>query len=251
MAVTSVTVGDLVESVAFHLANATSVDATLTAEIQRNLGWALTALLSETYLPAFRTDAQITLVDGTSDYSLPDDFEAIIEPSVYYDSSPRETLLYYEEQDRIRGEWQERLSSERKPTHFTIRERSTSTGAYQLRVISTPDTTYTINYTYFAIPTPIEGDTSTATELDRRFPRNMIDGLVKGAALGFPQYLTQDQQAAFKMRFEEVHRDLKRKQDPVVGYARTNRSYSLARRPGAANSSWRSDIYTGSPGDYY
>lgn len=249
MAITSVTVGDLVDSVAFHLTNtqATTSGSEFEKEIKKHLGWTMEALLRKSYMPAFRTDAQLTLVDGTSDYALPDDFEAIVEPSLYYDASPRETLCYYEEQDRIAHEWQERLSTEAKPTHYTIRDRDASTGLFQARFIPTPDTTYTVNYSYFAMPAAIQDTTLDDADLDPRFPRNMIDGLVKGTCLCFPQYLSTDQQIAYEKKYRETQADIRRRQDPVEGYARQNSPYPASRPGYNRQRSWNRSIYSGSP----
>lgn len=249
MPIKSVTVGDLVDSVAFHLTNvtATTAGSDFEKEIKKHLGWTMEALLRKSYMPAFRTDAQLSLVDGTQDYDLPDDFEAIIESTVYYDASPRETVQYYEEQERIAYEWQERLSTEDKPCFYTIRDRDATSGLYQIRFVPTPDASYTVNYTYFAMPATIDDSTSDGTDLDVRYPRNMIDGLVKGTCLCFPQYLSTDQAIAYERKYRETQADIRRRQDPVKGYARQNSPYPHKHPDRNYRSSWHTSIYSGNP----
>lgn len=247
MAVATHLVRDVLDSVAFRLTNSTTIDATLEDEILKAIGWTIYDLVSKSDLPAFRTEAQFTLADGTSDYDLPADFERIINDTVYFDSSPREWIPYYEEQQRVKEQWTEWYSSEGKPRYFTIRDRDSTTGLYQARFIPTPDTTYTVNYTYFAVPTRINEDTDPdAVQIDVRFPRNLISGLIAGVCCNFPQFLSVDQQQRFEDKYIETMEDIRRKSDPVAGIARQNERFRVSDGRGG-RVTWPTSLYNGNP----
>lgn len=247
MAVLALTVGDIVDSVAFHLTNSTTIDSTLTAEIKKHLGWILYDLVVKSEMAAFRVDATLTLADGTSDYALPADFEKIIDPSMRFTTPDTGTIHYYQEQDRIAGEWQDRMSAEGKPLRYTIRDRDATTGLFQARFIPTPDATYGVAYTYFASPARVNEDTAAGTEIDPRYPRNLVSGLILGTALCFPQYLSGDQQGVYVAKYRETMSDLRKVGDPVSGVVRNRKRYRATDYRGGGGNSWDRTVHTGDP----
>lgn len=245
MAIESRTVGSVVESVAFMLLNTQTADTTLTEEIKKHLGYTMQYMVLHSEMPAFRTEATISLVDGTSTYDLPDDFVKIIEPSVHFDASPKWTLTYLPYQEYVENTMQEWLSEEQRPFRYTIRHRDSADGLWQILFIPTPDTSYTVRYTYFASPTVISESTADATQLDYRFPRDLVQALAWGTALCFPQYLGRDQMIDYDAKYQEALRQLRRTQDPIVGYAYQRDRYKMQDR--RHNNTWNDTIYSGNP----
>lgn len=247
MAVPSVTVGDLVSSISFHLINNPTPDTALESEIKKHIGWVLYDLVLKSRMSAFKVETTLTLAAGTSDYELPDDFEAIIEPGVYFDVSPKRYIQYYKEQDRVQYEWTERLSKAQEPYWYTIRERDPgTTGLFNIRFLPEPDATYEVRYTYFASPKMINDQTPLVEEIDLRFPRNHVQGIVFGTVLAFPQYVAGDQQTIFKLKYDEKLEDIRRTQDPVEGVYHHNKPYRNGAQ-GYYERAWDRDIYSGPP----
>ncbi len=249
MALQTVTIGTIANSIAFHLTNSTSADTALQGQIQDALGRVLQMMVLESRMPAFRREATLALASGTQDYDLPDDFEGMVEPGMYYDASPREPLYYYEEQERVRLNLTERLSSNGKPYEYTIRNRDYADGLWQVRFMRTPDAIYTVRYTYFSSPIVVDNTTTTGTDLDWRFPRAFVQGLIFGSCLEFPQYLGADQTNVYQSKFLEAIRGMKKNQKPIVGISNQQRPYQLPAHHGnnGNHNSWKSDIYSGSP----
>lgn len=242
-----VTVGEIVESVSFQLINTITPDSSLASEIRKNIGYVMQVMIQKSDMPAFRVEATLSLVDGTSDYDLPDDFESIVEPGVYYDTSPRYTLRYYREQDRIDWGLQEQLSSKQQPYHYTIRNRDSTSGDWQIRFVATPDASYTVRYTYFASPTPVVGTTSDATEIDTRFPTALSQGIVSGviASMG-ANFIDVNMVQLHEAKFNQAMSDMRRNQDPVTGNTNQTERWKGGRES-RDNDTWHDTIYTGSP----
>ena len=226
MTVESRTLGDLVSRVSFILTNSATAPTALATEIKWALNWAMRELFATHDFPSFKVETTLSTANGTADYALPDDFVKIIEPGLYFDASPRETLHYYEEQDRVELGLMELYSTARKPEWWTIRGRSTTTGAFQLRLLPTPDATYSIRYTYYAHPALLAGQ-ADGTEIDRRYPREMDEALVTLAALNpqFTAYLLADQQQTLFLKYQKFIQDVPRRSRPVVGIAHYLKAY--------------------------
>lgn len=237
MAVESITVGDLVGWVSFELTNKATPATALATQIKVALHETLMAMLSKSDFGEFKTEATVSLVAGTQDYDLPDDFWKIVEPGVYLDDGHKTVLCWYEEQDRVEGGWLKRLETAARPSHYTVRGRqgpsvtAASRGLRTLRVLPPPDVAYTLKYTYLAMPTPIR-TASDATELDERFPRAQVGALWRGACLLFPNYLNGNQIGLFREAYQEGIQDMARKTTPVIGAVGHQKSYRTGRQYG-------------------
>lgn len=231
MAVESITVGDLVSRVHFHIAGTATAGSTLATEIKWALDFAMKQLVRQIDHPAFimtgSTAGTVTTENGTSDYALSDSFSRMVEPGVKQNAAPQETLIQIDQQryDEVEGDriW----SSRDKPRYYMLMGRSTSTGTQTIRLIPTPDAAYTLKYTYFALPTSIKS-ASDGTQLDYRFPREFVDGLVLAAALHLPQYLTRDQNANMVIQLQDAKRDMRRLSKPYTPAAFQTRRYQLS-----------------------
>ena len=249
MPVETVTVEKILDSVAFRLTNSHTVDTTFQGEILDAIGRTLQAVVLASNMPAFRTEATLSLVNGTAEYDLPSDFEAIIADSVYNTTQNNHQIKYYEETMRVEADWVEQLTTESEPIRFTIINRESAAGAtegqWQIRFIPTPDTSYTVKYTYFAAPTHIDSSTTVTDDLDYRFPRAFVQLLVLGTCLEFPEYLGTDAEALYTRRVDRLMRGIKKNQKPVVGYNSQNRKYLV--RGGEFNDAWQDTVYNSNP----
>lgn len=213
------TVSDLVKRVHFAIANTSTVDSALTDEIKAALHWTMRRMVAHVDHPAFRMEEDLTLVASTQDYDLALDFQRIIDPGVRLNQTPFWTLtaLDLQDFDRVDGtRWNQTTS---RPTHYSILGRDPSTGLYQIRFFPTPDAAYPIKYRYFAYTKPIikAGDTEL---IDRRFPRDSVDGLVYGASLHFPDYLSSDKNALYSRLYAESVEAMATKAEPHAGRSR-------------------------------
>lgn len=216
MAYETITIDTLNSRVAFQLTGSATVDSTMKTEIQHAINYVVRDMVVSTDYPSFRTDATLTTAASTSDYALAVDFYRIIEPSVKFTAAPKQTLQWIDQQEWDRLEGDQFWSSTQRPYYYTIRNRDTSSGQYQLRLFPTPDDAYAMQYTYFAIPADI-ASASTGTVLDKRFPPEFHRALWLGACTLFPQYLSRDQLAMFKAELEAAKRAMRSKAPPVVG----------------------------------
>jgi hypothetical protein len=229
MAVEAVTVGDLVERVAFVLTNSTSVPAGLSVDIKWALDAALDEFMNKYDHPAFRKEGSLSWVGGTRDYDLPDDFRRIIEPSLRYTEEPKYTLGYVElqEWDRIEAD---RFSNDTdRPRFYTIMGASPTTGVSVLRVLPEPTAAADLEFSYIGKPTPMRS-ASDVTAVDPRFPTHLHHGLVEMAVTKFPQYCSRDRIAMAESAAAMAIRDLARTAHPVIGNTHVQKRYGAAGR---------------------
>lgn len=232
MAVESKTVGYLTSRVYMHMGGSSTVPSSVGNEIKNALGWAMRELVFLSAHPAFRVEAVtggtpggITTASGTADYELAADFMMLIEPSFRHNSDPKETLeiVDMQEYDRVGGS--KIYETNDRPAFFTLLGRSTSTGQQKVKFIPTPDAAYNIEYRYISIPADINASTTDATEIDARFPRHHLEGVVDGALTRFAGYLEQDQLATAMDRFSKAVRRMREDAKPVRGRNWQNRRY--------------------------
>jgi len=246
MAVESVTIGDIVNSVRFAIQSKQSTLGTdFDAEITKAISWTLRDLVSKTNHPAYRTESTFTCVVGTRDNALAADVERIIEPGVRFDAAPFTTLKYDEQQDFDEAHGRAVFTSNQRPFSYTLRGRDSTTGYWSLRLLQPPDDTYVIRYNYLAIPTNHKSS-SSGTELDPRFPRAHWQGLVFGALTAFPQYLGQDQTQLYAAKYQEVIRAMSDRAAPVIGDAPQGEAYR-AGFMGRGKIAYPGTLYSGSP----
>ena len=246
MSVDSVTIGTLVSRVAFHLANTATAETLLGNEIKFALDRTLRAMVRAARPLAFVVEETISASSGGgATYALADDVFELIYPSVRHASSPYEPLNILTQQQYDNSSLPLLLTASGRLRHAMLVKRSSSTGAWQLRLFPTPDDNYTINYNYLGFPTQITSATADGTQLDYRFPRDLVDGLIHGAALMFPQHLGADQRQTFEMLYRAAVADLRKSSSGMDGAFYQRNPYQL---PGnAQGEAWPSSIYTGSP----
>ena len=245
MAVDSVTIGNLVSRVAFHLTNA-AADTNLTTEIKFALDRALRTMVREARPTAFVVENTISATSSTATYALADDVCELIYPSVRHASTPYEPLGMMTQQQYDASSLPLLLNNTGRPRHAMLVKRSASTGAWQLRLFPTPDASYSISYNYLGYPTQITSSTTDNTELDTRFPRGLVDGLIHGAAIMFPQYLGADQRQTFEALYRNAISDLRKEAEGIDGVFYQRRPYQLPSTLGH-NDAWPQTVYSGSP----
>ena len=197
MAVQTVDVGTLTSRVFHALGNTSTVPTGMATEIKFHLGYVLNLFVRQSKYAGFRKAATFDTVADTTTYSLADDVMEMDWPSVRNTTGYSQPLLLLESQLYNSTSMPIYLSGTGRPGFYVVRGRDTTTGAIQLQLYPTPDAVYTISYEYLAVPTAIIGSTADNTELDRRFPRDLVSGLVFAAASFFPQYLSPSQQAEY------------------------------------------------------
>jgi len=228
MAVESRTVGQLVERVTHGVLNTATQDAAMSVEIKWALDYAMRWMVLDSDHPAFRTDASMWITKGVCEYDLPDDYIRMIDPGVKHASTPFETLelLHQQYADEKNFDYFY-ADQEGRPCFYMLRGRNKEweTGAFILRYLPIPDDTYQIKFSYFASPVGIFG-APDETEIDRRFPRDFVDGLVEGAKFKLPQYLEKEQRDHSLLLFQADLKRMKRVAEPYAGYAWQNRRFS-------------------------
>lgn len=244
MAVDSVTIGTLVSRVTFLFVN-NETEAYLSNEIKFALDRTLRAMVREARPTAFVVEGTVSAVLNTATYSLADDVNELIYPSIRHASTPYEPVAMISQQQYDASSMPLILNSTGRPRHAMLVKRSASTGAWQLRLFPTPDASYTINYNYIGYPAQITSSTTTGTELDTRFPRDLIDGLIYGAAIMFPQYLGSDQLQTYAMLYRTAISDFRKTSDGMAGAFYQRESYRAPNQSGG--DSWPQSVYTGSP----
>lgn len=236
------TVGYMVSRVSFALTNSSTVPSDLRGEIVHALHLAQVDVAGTNPLPSFKTESTLSLVRGTALYDLPDDFDKIVDPSVYLDTSPKRTLEYYEEQDYVDREGPRFFRTDGQPEAYTLRWRDSGTGRWQIKFIPTPDASYTVRYTYFALPCDLS-NASDDTYLDPRFPVEAEKALLYSAILNFPQMLGTDQEVIISNKYREALRTLGAGKKPIVGNVQQNRRYRSKISPyGQSNITYPSSV---------
>jgi hypothetical protein len=230
MAYETITVGDLVGRVSFALSNLSTPDTALTTEIKWALDAALNDFLNKYDHPAFRKEGSVSWVASTVDYDLPEDFYRMIEPSLKYDEDPKYTLAFVEMQewDRVEGDrWT--VVGVDYPRHYTILDRDSTSGLYQIRPLPTPEAARDLTFWYMSMPSPM-ASASDATVVDRRFPPTLNHLLVEKAITYFPQFVSRDRLDLANMNAMRAEQDLMRLSRPVVGNVHVQRQYGRSGR---------------------
>jgi hypothetical protein len=232
MAVESKTVGYLTSRVYMHMGGSSTVPTSVGNEIKNALGWAMRELVFLSAHPAFRVEAitggtpgGITTASGTADYEMATDFMMLIEPSFRHNSDPKETLAIVDMQEYDRVGGSKVYETNGRPVFFSLLGRSASTGQQKVKFVPTPDAAYNIEYRYIAIPKDINASTGDSVEVDARFPRHHVEGIVDGALTRFASYLERDQLATAMDRFAKAARRMREDAKPVRGRSWQNRRY--------------------------
>ena len=242
MAVETITIGDLVDRITFEVRHDTLPGSALRSHILWYLDGAVSDFLNEFDHPAFQADATISVVSGTADYDLADDFQRLIDGTVRYTTGGLETLQRLTEAQWHRME-QDRFFSATYdyPQWFDLVGRSATSGAQQLRLRPTPSTDSTIKYQYISTPTARDASTDdpvairvAADEdiLDRRFPPEMHQYLVEAVLARYlAQWISSDRLQQAAAWLEKNAASLRGKAMPSIGHSHQQGAF-MARRGG-------------------
>lgn len=253
MAIESVTVGTLVSRVHFHFGNTATAGTALTTEIKYAIGLVMKRMLRTTRNINFNAEGSLSLssgggISGTADYALADDVYELIYPSVRHNASPYEPLQDITKQLHDARQMPLWTSSAGRPIYYSRLNRRSTTGTMVLRFYPAPDAAYTLKYMYHALPTVVDGSTADGTEIDYRFPREHVDGLIAGVSLMFPQYLTQDQQITFAEWYRQSMSAMRSGAAGVDGAYYQQQPYTdLMRGAGGDGDILDTVVYSGSP----
>lgn len=223
MAVSTVTVGTLLQRLSWIIDGQNTADVTLRPNYLWALQQALRELAHDTDYWSFRAQATITCVAGTQDYALADDFRAFIDPSMIFTGSWQGTIRALPMQTYDQFEMA-RATAQGKPRHFMLlgRQQSTSgaltAGNAVTRFHPTPDAAYTLRYRYFAYPSSFLSDTDGTTVVDPRFPVDYVQAIVSGAVLHFPDALVSQEMQGHARNFEMAKRQLRLDNRAVIGH---------------------------------
>lgn len=222
MAVSTVTVGTLLNRLSWIIDGQNSADTTLRPNYLWALQQALRELAHDTDFWAFRTQGTLTLTNGTADYVLADDYRSLIDPSMVFTGSWQGTIWSLPHQT-YDGMEMARATARGKPRHFILlgRQKTTSgaltAGNALVRFHPTPDAAYTLRYRYFAYPDSFLSDSDGTTTVDPRFPVDYVQAIVSGAVLHFPDALAPQEMQAHARNFEMGKRQLRLDNRAVVG----------------------------------
>lgn len=206
-----------------------SAESSLTTQLKVDLKWALhrqlQAMAAEFQHAAFRQESFITLVPYSDEYLLASDIDHLIATSVRYMTDGQEFPMTYIGADR----WDQSVGSVRhrsttQPALFTVLSKDKTSGRWRMRVFPQPTQSHQVRYAYWGLPISIK-DASDSAVLDPRFDESLIQLLVDGAALMFPEQLSRDQLYLVSRRKMEAMQTLGRYSQPAVGVSDTRDRY--------------------------
>ena len=198
-----------------------SSSSALTDQLKVDIKWALhrqlQAMSAEYQHAAFRQESFLSMIPNQEEYLLAADIDHLIATSVRYMTEGQEFPMTYIGADR----WDQSLGSVRfrsatQPALFTVLSKDKVSGRWRIRVFPTPTEAHQIRYAYWGLPLNIKDASDTAV-LDPRFDESLIQILVDGAALMFPEQLSRDQLFLVNRRKMEAMQTLGRYSLPAVG----------------------------------
>lgn len=227
MAVETITLGT-VKARASHIltglaAYSTAFGTELTAAAQ--------AALREFVLRArpmdFRGNKTISVVAGTSEYSLDDKFMEIIDPGVTFAAADFRTLFPLSEQEY--AGWQcQRHTAQGEPTHYWIDRRHTD-GAARIKLFPTPSANRTINYYCLLHPDTLLG-ASDGSSLDVKLAPEYHHLIPWGMVAQFPRYLATNPDLQFYWnKWEEGIKLARENSERIAGRVRQRTPYRMPR----------------------
>lgn len=207
MAVTYIyLVDDLVKRVNFALFGTTTIDSVYDTDIRWALELAMVEWAVETRPQDLTTTGTITTADGTSEYSLPDDFWELRPAGVRINASPWYTLQPIPKPTFQRYEL-DGTGTTGTPTHYVLLSRSSSTAEFKIRLYPTPNAILSIKVDYVALPAKIRDTVAgDGTYIDKRLPPALIGALPSRAAMSFAHLLDSAQLNACAARWADAMR---------------------------------------------
>lgn len=225
MPVETYLVDTLVDRVSFHVTNSATPDTDLDREIRWALNEKMLDLVTRSGHWGLRTNGTISIVNGTSDYFLADDFHEMIDSSVLLTTSDKRSLVYIPETDYNDYRLQTRDATG-TPSHYWISKRSPTTGQAVLHVWPTPTGSDTLAYRYRAIPAQIcYSVRGSGEKLDPRFPFEHVPTLIHGAVTHFPNYINGQDLSFHAQMYQLGVEKMRSNANPVVGQTYQRKSY--------------------------
>lgn len=221
MSFTPRTVGELVSEVNFQLCNTRTTDSGMAVNIKEALHRIVNKLLVKHDHPAFIVRDTLVTSSGQGEYELPADLMRFLVHSVKYTSDYIVKPVYVPQTEWDRKNMDYYATSRDRPCFFTVRRKED--GCWLLHFLPTPTASYELEFSYVARPVAIRG-AADSSELDDRFPEEMVQVLYYGAILDFPNYLTTNQLATFRAEFEDAKEDFA-KSAPIAGQRYTREQY--------------------------
>ena len=207
MAVTYIyLVDDLVKRVNFMLFGTTTIDSVYDTDIRWALELAMVEWATETRPQDLTTTGTVTTADGTSEYSLPDDFWELRPMGVRINQSPYYTLTPIQKTTFQRYELDSQTGTG-TPTHYILVSRNASSAEFKIRLYPTPNAILSVKVDYTALPAKIRDTTSAdGTYMDKRLPPALIGALPMRAAMSFPHLLDSAQLGGYTARWQDIMR---------------------------------------------
>jgi hypothetical protein len=226
------TVGSLVSDIAEIVANTASPQTSYANQIKAAAQFALMELVNKTR-PSWlhrESGTPITTADGTSDYTLADDFFMMVDTAgVWCTAAPFAVLQYMTMQDWVANRGHDTSRKSDPPTHYCLPHSDVSTGAQIIRLYPTPSTVRTLKYRYIATPAAIDA-AADSTNLDVRIPPSMHHVLVWGAVANLPGLMNDPQRLAlYESRWRSALSDTKAASNRIIGAQRQRARYDAGR----------------------
>ena len=198
----------------------TSPDSAEQADYVDAIQSAARELILEGHMASFRVEAEVVIEMGKNFFYFPEDLRTVIEPSLVYADSPRDTLEYLPHQiwDRHESDRSFR-GTEGKPRRWTMDRMDVTggfTGQWRTKLDRDSDADYLLRFRYIAWPVRMDNLATTA-DLDPRFPEAYKHALVSGALIQFPNQLTQLEMQGHSRTFEVAKNQIRRGSNPVLG----------------------------------
>ena len=213
------TVLEIAERVNRHLCGVASIsDAQLKTDIKYALDFTLKELAKECDHIAFRCEAEFVTTIGQRDYHLAKDVSHFFGDSFKYTAENQEYPLRYIPQAHWDMNYGDVLynATVDQPRLLTIVGKDKSSGKWKLRLHPAPAESNTIRYAYTGKPTDISA-AADSDEIDPRWDESLLSLLVYGAALQFPEQLSQQQLTIINKNYEQGRRRLGRSAMIVKG----------------------------------
>ena len=215
MAIETVTIAQLESEIKWNLTTSDSASTTLMSRVRFRLSMNMKRLAARSDRWMMRTEATISLVDGTADYGLPDLYHKMDGTIMTFADDNTRFIRRLSDHEYKHNQGIRVFATEDRPGFFTIVNRD-SGGIAQARFFPTPDASYTANYVYFAVPTTIIG-AADSTVMDARVPEEFHEILVLQTTLDFPDMLTRDVELSYFRKMRRLEQEFNTVNEDTLG----------------------------------